>query len=499
MYKIPLVVTNSERPIAGQLLILLLLLLNLPLASAAQSPHEADLGSTLETLRVDNNVAAFGLVVVRDDQVALLLTRGLADRASEREISNDAIFRIGSISKLFTGLLAASLEQEGELSLDEPVRRWPIADTYSNPWFESAPITTAQLLEHTAGFTDFSQPEWDYSDPGQRPLNETLRLYPAARTAQWRPGQHYSYSNAGAGVAGHIMELATDEPYEALLRDRLLEPMGLASTSVFPPDLAKLPTGYDRDGVSPIPYWHQIFRPAAAINSSLADMARLLRTLLNRGQIDGKRILSEETIARTETPTTSLAARQGLRHGYGLGNYSWHRNGVEWRGHGGDADGYLSRLGYTRSNNSGYFMVITAFQPKTLKQMTAAVETFLLAGVNRPADFPQMAQATASLEALCGNYRSVSYRFGPKVQTDGEADLRIFTAADTLHYQRPGKHAIPLLPVAPHLFRRQKQGWPGVFIGPGDDGEIYFQSGSDNFMRLPTKASGEESMCRRAG
>lgn len=471
----------------------------LSLAGAAQGPREINLVNALEELRAGNNVAAFGVVLIQDDQVALMATRGLADRDSGREISNDAIFRIGSISKLFTGLLAAHLEQEGQFSLDEPVRHWPVTDTYRNRWLESDPITTAQLLEHTAGFTDLSQPEWDYSDPGQRPLKETLRLYPAARTTQWRPGQHYSYTNAGAGVAGHVMELVTGQAFEALLKDRVLEPLGLSSTSVLPPSPDKLPTGYDRDGNSPIPYWHQIFRPAAGINSTLADMARLLRLLINRGEIDGERIFKRETITRTETPITSLAARNGLRHGYGLGNYSWHRSGTEFRGHGGDADGYLSRLGYTRSNNSGYFVAITAFQPETLKQMTKAIETHLIKGIKPPEVPVQSAEPLESREMLCGDYRRVTFRFTPIAQQAEEPEMRIFTTSGRLHYQLHDKRAIQLIPVAPYLFRRQKQGWPGVFIGPAEDGETYFQSGSDNFIRLPVRASDGESACSRAG
>ena len=496
MYKIPLGLTNARAVIRRFFSCIALCAMSV--TAAGEAARETSLVEALEVVRSENNVAAFGLVIVQDDATALQVTRGIADRATDRAISDDAIFRVGSISKLLTGLLAAELEQRGLLDLDAPVSDWPVKDTYSNRWAESHPITTAQLLEHTAGFTDMSKAEWDYSDPRQRPLRETLRLHPEARVTRWPPGLHYSYTNAGAGIAGHVMELASGKSYETLASEILFTPLGLQATSVFPPPADRLPSGYDRDGVSQIPYWHQIFRPAAAINSTLADMSRLLRVLINEGEIDGDRVFDRAVIERTETPTTALAARHGLSHGYGLGNYSWFREGVMFRGHGGDADGYLSRLGYTRSRNAGYFLVITAFKPETLRKMGVAVEKYLLEG-KAITDTPvESDQAVGELEILCGDYHRVTYRFGTNPDGD-DAGMQVFMRSGALHYQTPGKNALRLIPVKEHLFRREAQTWPGIFIGPGDDGSIYFQSGSDNFRKLPTRASGEGSGCRPVG
>ncbi len=227
----------------------------------------------LDEVRQRNNVAAMGLVIVEGDRVTLLKTLGLHDRVSGESIRDDAIFRIGSISKMFTGLLAAELDYREVVDLESEIHREETRDTYRNPYRESHPIRLDQLLEQTAGFTDMIKPEWDYSDPAQLPLAKTLRLYPQARVAQWPPGLHYSYTNAGAGLAGYSMELATGKSYEALLEQFVLAPLGMADTSVLPPDGNRLAAGYDTDGSSSIPYWHQIFRPFGAINSTLEDMS----------------------------------------------------------------------------------------------------------------------------------------------------------------------------------------------------------------------------------
>ena len=70
--------------------------------------------------------------------------------------------------------------------------------------------------------------------------------------------------------------------------------------------------GYDSDGISPIPYWHQIFRPFAAINTTLEDSSRLIRMLINQGELGNKVLFEPSVIARLKAATTALGARAGL-------------------------------------------------------------------------------------------------------------------------------------------------------------------------------------------
>lgn len=452
-------------------------------AASYGSPADGQLLAKLEQIRVDNQIAAFGLVIVRDDAIGLLATRGLADRQGQRAIADDAIFRIGSISKMFTGLLAAEMAARKQVDLERPVRQWPVDGTFENRWRDTHPVTIATLLEHTAGFNDLSEAEWDYSDPGQLPLEDTLRLYPRARTTHWPPGRHFSYSNAGAGLAGYVLELAGKASYESLLQALVLDPVGLVDTSVLPPPAGRLATGYDSDGETPIPYWHQIFRPFAAINSSLRDMSRFLRLFLSRGALDGRRLFSSDTIARVETPTTALAARRGLAYGYGLGNYGWLRGGILFQGHGGDADGYLSHMGYTRSNNSGYFLVITAFQPRSLRAMRTLVENHLVASLPVPPAPPAAALDAQARAQLTGCYERVTQRFPGQSTGDSNRHLEIFERDGLLWSRTARDPALPLVPVTGQLFRRPAENRATLFIGTGEDGVVYFQEDADNFRK----------------
>jgi CubicO group peptidase (beta-lactamase class C family) len=484
VYKIAHSVTNTTTKIAC-----IFLLLAASSSVIAEDEAATDLLAQLESIRQRNGVAAFGLVVVENDAVTVLSANGIADRVSGEPIGTKAIFRIGSISKIFTGLLAASLESRQILRLDEPIERWPVAGTYSNRWSTSQPITTARLLEHSAGLTDLSKPEWDYSDPGQLPLKDTLRLYPESRLTRWPPGLHYSYSNAGAGLAGYVMELATGKSYETLILTEIFEPLAMGSSTVLPPDPNQLPVGYDSDGITPIPYWHQIFRPFAAINTTLEDSSRFIRMLINHGELDNKVLFEPSVIARLEAATTTLGARAGLDKGYGLGNYNWYRRGVEFRGHGGDADGYLSRLGYTRNNNSGYFLVITAFQGETLRAMERVVENYLIRDIPSSKSAMPGDPSQQDWAPLLGDYRRVSYRFGTPAETQ---NLQLFETEETLSYRIGDGSAEVLVPTGKNIFRHEGNGYSEVFIGPDELGTIYFQHGSDNFQ-MDTRQDSREN------
>jgi len=444
----------------------------------------ATLIEELDSIRVHNKVAAMGLVVVRDDRVVYLATRGLADRAAKRPIADDAIFRIGSISKMFTGLAAAELAARGVLDLDQAISDFATEAMYSNPWQARYPVTTAQLLEHSAGLTGLIQAEWDYSDPRQLPLSQTLRMYPQARTLQWRPGLQHSYSNAGAGLAGYVMEKATGKSYESLMRELIFKPLMLKDTSVLPPALDRLPSGYDSDGVTVIPYWHQIFRPFAAINTSLQDMGIFLRMMIRRGQLGDRRVFAAKTIERVESPTTTLAARRGLVYGYGLGNYWWLRQGIVFHGHGGDADGYLSKMAYTRANDSGYFLVITAFQNTTLRAMQIAIEQYLIQGLRAEKAPPVYTLSPARRQQILGFYGRTSWRFPDRREQARGETLELIAIDGQLYTQGDERQRQRLLAVSESLFRRRQDNRATVFVSSDTDGEIYFQEDSDNFSKI---------------
>jgi CubicO group peptidase (beta-lactamase class C family) len=320
-----------------------------------------ELKSAVSAILEKYNVPGVGIALVTKDQVVWTGGVGKADLATNRDVTADTMFRVGSITKGFVALSALQLAEHGKLSLDENVADVAPEIPVVNPWQATNPVTLAQLLEHTAGFDDFSLAEFydfDASPDNPRPLLWTLTHFTGPEHVRWIPGSRMSYSNPGYGVAGYIVEKTASVPLEDYIAANILRPLGMTHSDMRLTPTVKdaLAQGY-ADG-SPVPYIPIFLRPAGEMKSSPSEMARFVRMMLNRGELDGVRIVSPESITRMETPMTSLAARAGLKDGYGLGNYDDEEEPLIQRGHDGGIDGFLSRYVYVPETGAGYFFSI---------------------------------------------------------------------------------------------------------------------------------------------
>jgi CubicO group peptidase (beta-lactamase class C family) len=332
--------------------------------SAAPMPVPAnidELKSAVSAILKKYKVPGVGIALVTKDAVVWTGGIGKADLATNRDVTADTMFRVGSITKGFVALSALQLAERGKLSLDEKVAAVAPEIPVVNPWEATNPVTLAQLLEHTAGFDDFSLAEFydfDTSPDSPRPLLWTLTHFQGPEHVRWIPGSRMSYSNPGYGLAGYIVEKTAGVPLEDYIAGNILRPLGMTHSDMklTPAMKDALAQGY-ADG-SPVPYFPIFLRPAGEMKSSPNEMARFVRMMLNRGELDGAKIVSPDSITRMETPESSLAARAGLKDGYGLGNYADEEEPLIQRGHDGGIDGFLSRYVYVPEAGSGYFFSI---------------------------------------------------------------------------------------------------------------------------------------------
>ncbi len=428
----------------------------------------------LDAIREDNNVAAYSLVIVSADEVLHSGHHGTRSLSNDTPIGQEAYFRLGSITKSFVGLSAAIAEERGLIDLNTPITTIIGKNYFRNSY--STPVTLAQLLEHTAGFPDMtSGKEFNYNEPVD---DETgLKLFAAQRQVQWQPGLYSSYSNSGYGLAGLTLTKALERDIESWLKESLFKPLNMNSATLQKSAkvAAHLVPGFNRDGRTPIPYWHTIFPSFGAMNIQPREMANFLQMLLQHGHFNGKQIIAKRVIERFETPKTPLSAQMGIRYGYGLGIYSWLRNGHLFHGHGGDADGYLARYAYQRDAEMGYFIVINAFQNSTLRSMQRAIEDWMISELE-PAT-PDKEMALDNLERYEGNYQAITQRFGR-----GQSTLKLFVRDNQLFSQLPNQRAYRLVPVGPNQFRYPNETLPTLTIVDTDQGMVF--SGDDgNFLR----------------
>lgn len=459
-------------------LLLLIIFIGLSTAEANQFT-QSTIKQAIEDIRNQHSVAAISVLVVDKNEVLFNLHAGVKDWCSKKPFSKHNMYRIGSISKSFAGVLALRLQQQGLIDLQDSIVEYGLTPYLKNT-FPKQSITLANLLEHTAGLKDLAQVEWDYNQAKPISLKQAFELNLGNHSTQWPPGRHRSYSNVGPGLFGLALELKLGQTYESLMQKYVFDPLGMGHSSLLLTAEVerKLITGYDRDGKKPIDYWHNIYRPFAAINTNNQDMLRFLQMLLQHNSA----FLSPAEKQRLVQPTTTLAAQFGLTYGYGLGVYQWQVDGHNFYGHGGDADGYLTRYGYNPESGLAYLVMINAFNHQALKPIVQLLEQQITAGLAKPAYPLQLKPSREQLQLFIGTYQPVTDRFGG-VKNLSQSQLRVFLKNQQWVYQYKNNPIKAIFKVKDNQFRRSNDSVATVVFIEHQE-HVYLQGPMGNFIKV---------------
>ncbi|MDB5365711.1 MAG: serine hydrolase [Rhodospirillales bacterium] len=323
-------------------------------------PHvlsEADLASWLDGMMpwalARGDLAGAVVTVVKDGQVLFARGYGYADVAKRVPIDPaKTLFRVASVSKLFTWTAIMQLVEQGKLDLDRDVNTYldfKIPDAFGTP------ITLRHIMTHSAGFEEQLK---DYRPTDARlrqPLGTWLRTHIPARV--YKPGEVIAYSNYATGVAGYILERTYGKPFEQVMEDQILKPLGMANATFrqpvpdsLTPDLA---LGYRLASAPPSGFEPSGILPPGALSVSARDMAKFMIAHLNKGAP----LLQPATSARMLEPTKAPVA--GL-NAMALGFYHMDRNGRRIVGHGGDITAFHSNVALLPDENVGLFISINS-------------------------------------------------------------------------------------------------------------------------------------------
>ena len=281
-----------------------------------------------------SDIAGASVLVMKDGNVLLQKGYGYADVKTKKPVDPaTTIFRLASISKLFTWVSVMQLVEQGKLDLDTDVNNY--LDFQIRPAFNK-PITLRNLMTHTGGFEEvlddiiLIDPRKAVSLRDDLLHNQPMRLFP--------PGEIPAYSNYGVGLASYIVQRASGEPFEQYVQEHIFAPLGMTHSSFHQPLEKRLEytdsLGYRGNTTKP-PIGFEIFSPVGAggISSSAGDMGRFGQALLNGGELDGQRILKPETLALMWTPQFRASDQLPSQC---MGFYQTWRNDLRWIGHEGD-------------------------------------------------------------------------------------------------------------------------------------------------------------------
>ena len=257
-----------------------------------------------------------GVLVAKGDQVLFRQVYGFADRSQGTPLALDSRFRLASVSKQFTAAAILRLQDEGVLSVDDPLCRW--VDPCPAAW---APIRLHHLLSHTSGVPDLmARPGW-----GVRRVTpatpEELTAESAKYGLQFPPGTKVRYDNAGYNLLGYVVQKATGLPLQDYLREAFFVPLGMADTG-FEDDMSGVVMGYANLGGPPTPqpdHNVSIIFGAGALYSTLDDL------LVWQQALHGGKLLSEASYAMMiadHAPADTPDERGRPRRDWGYGLYS---------------------------------------------------------------------------------------------------------------------------------------------------------------------------------
>jgi CubicO group peptidase (beta-lactamase class C family) len=419
----------------------------------------AELKTSLQNALLRTGTPGAGIALVARDRTIWAGGIGKADLGAGKDVTADTIFRVGSISKSFIGMAILTLQEQGKLDLNAPVSEIAPEIEIENRWQQTSPVRIVNLLEHTAGFDDMHFGEiYAPGETADFSVGEVLQRFPGPQRVRWRPGTRMAYSNPGYALAGYIVGKAAAMPFEQYIYEAILQPLGM-NTSDFrltPLVQSLLAKGYTGRSNRPVPYRAIYLSPAGDLKSSPADMARFVRFLLNRGRLDKVRLLSPGSIVRAEAPESTLAARAGLKNGYGIGISTDLRHGHVLYGHDGDVDGFLSVFRYSPEVGLGYVVLMNGESDEAFDLIEAAVSQYLFRGI-----LPQVPSIAVlnnlKVRQLTGFYDFANPRDQATAAWDRLNFEYVYERDGLLFTKRPLGKPERLIPVSDREFRRESE------------------------------------------
>src|SRR5271156_2182391 len=245
-----------------------------------------------------------------------VVSYGALEKGDPRVLSGDTVFEIGSATKVFTSVLLSDMVRRGEVALTDPVSKYLPAGV-GVPQRNGRQIALQDLATHTSGLPrlpanwkpkDEANP---YSDYSVAQLYEFLSSYELSRDI----GSQYEYSNLGAGLLGHVLALRAGLDYEALVRARITEPLGMKDTGIaLSPEMkGRMAVGHDWK-LTPVPNWDlPTLAGAGALRSNATDILTFLAANLGYTKTPLAPAMAAMLNVRRPTGTPGLEVALGWR------------------------------------------------------------------------------------------------------------------------------------------------------------------------------------------
>jgi CubicO group peptidase (beta-lactamase class C family) len=367
------------------------------------------LQTRLDELRERHGVPAASVGVLAGDEIDAAAS-GVLNLDTGVEATADSLFQIGSITKVWTATLVMQLVDEGRIELEAPVRRYLPAFRVADEAVSEA-VTIRHLLTHTSGIDGDHFADTGRGDDALERYAETCAELPQVHPL----GATMSYCNTGYTVLGRVLEVVTGTVWDDLLRERLVEPLGLTHTATLPEDVLRFraaighiqPPGHE---LRPAPAWGlpRTAGPAGAICSTAAELLEFARLHLRDGLArDGERLLSEQAAhvmrePQVEVPTGGIGESEA-HWGLGWSVYTW--SGRTVVGHDGGTIGQAAFLRVVPDSGTAVTLLTNGGDPFGLYRDLCGELLAETAGIELPPEpVPPEAPPPVEAASYVGHY-----------------------------------------------------------------------------------------------
>ena len=384
----------------------------------AQGLFSADMQSKVDAAVHDvlakTGAPSASVGIVQGGRVVFTKAYGQARLNPPMAATTDLHYAVGSISKQFTAACVLLLQEDGKLSIDDPVAK------YFPELTRAKDVTIRHILSHTSGYEDYAPqdytiPAWTKPTTADKIVHEW-----ATKPLDFEPGSQHQYSNTNFNIAGLIVEKVSGEPFWTFLSRRVLKPLGMAHTIDLDTEHDKLePVGYMRNALGPL-------RPAIMEASGwyfadgemampVGDLLVWDISLMNRSLLAPASYTAMETDQRL---TTGQTAR------YGLGVSVSVRDGHRVVSHGGEIGGFVAQNLVLPDDKIAIAVLTNQEASAAAGSITRAILALLQPSPTAPGTAAVTANAEAQAKRILDGLRR------------GQIDRAIFTANCNFYFDQ---------------------------------------------------------------
>ena len=343
----------------------IVLLLTPLLGCSTNSDYVINDFNKISALMEFHNVPGVSIAIIKDFKIDQLLVYGVKNQDTLAPVTNDTLFQAASISKSVASVAVMKMSQNGIIDIDEDINNKLISwNVEENEFTIEHKATFRKLLSHTAGTTVHGFHGYSQNDEipslveilnGQTPANSP------AIVVDNTPGNTFEYSGGGFVIAQQALIDVTQQPFEDLMNDTVLEPLGMTSSSykqlLSGDKIARTSAGHDSNGNNILADYN-IYpeMSAAGLWTTPQDLAKFLIELQLALLTRSNKVLTDDAVEEMITPTGGPVFNSENIF-YGLGFMIWKQGDEIYFGHGGANKGFRSRMMAHNKLGMGYVVM----------------------------------------------------------------------------------------------------------------------------------------------